>query len=163
MSVKKQPDSGTGEISEAANHWIHAFLNSLEDCLAETGLQLGPNSDLTDYHLVAIRAFRLTLLESGMTDDDIRDLIGRVTLEARSATQPLQWNSEMNARRFELIDGDIQGTLTQAEQIELTGLTQLMREHVEAEELLPFKGARDLHRRLREVGSGGSDSAEPDP
>lgn len=95
-----------------------------------------------------------------MTDDDIRDLIGRVTLEARSATQLPQWNSEMNARRFELIDGDIQGTLTQAEQIELAGLTQLMREHVEAEEFLPFKGARDLHRRLKEMRS---DSAEPDP
>ncbi|MEI7700485.1 MAG: hypothetical protein WCK86_11860 [Planctomycetia bacterium] len=66
----------------------------------------------------------------------------------------------MNARRFELIDGDIQGTLTQAEQIELAGLTQLMREHVEAEEFLPFKRARDLHRRLKEMRS---DSAEPDP
>ncbi len=58
----------------------------------------------------------------------------------------------MNKRRFELIDGDIQGTLSRAEQIELAGLTQLMREHVDSEVNLPLEGARKLHRLLSGFG-----------
>lgn len=58
------------------------------------------------------------------------------------------WNSELNSRRFELIDKEIQGTLSIAEQFELESLTNLMRQHVDAEENLPFEGARILHKYL---------------
>ena len=60
----------------------------------------------------------------------------------------LEWTTELNQRPFELIDRQIQGTLTPEESIELAGLTQLMRDHVDAEAQFPIQGARELHRRL---------------
>lgn len=53
MAVKKQPDPDVGELSEAANHWIRTFLNSLEDCLVETGQRLDAASEFTESQEVA--------------------------------------------------------------------------------------------------------------
>lgn len=58
---------------------------------------------------------------------------------------------ELNKRRFELIDSDIQGKITPEERLELAGLTQRMREHLDSEINLPFKGAQKLHRYLTEL------------
>ena len=69
----------------------------------------------------------------------------------------LQWTAELNKRRFELIDGHIQGTLTPAEQQELEELTRLMRAQVETEAPLSFEGARKL---LRHPSDPNSDVAE---
>jgi hypothetical protein len=59
----------------------------------------------------------------------------------------------LNQRRFELIDKEIQGSLTPAEAIELAGLTRSMREHVDMEANLPMTGARTLHERLLQLKS----------
>jgi len=63
-------------------------------------------------------AVKLTLLDAGMDDEGLRNLFGRVAIAGDDARQSLQWNPELNKRRFELIDGDIQGILTAAEQID---------------------------------------------
>jgi hypothetical protein len=65
------------------------------------------------------------------------------------------WNDELNAKRFELIDKGIQGSLTPAETIELAGLTRSMRDHVESDVNLPMTGARALHRKLLHTYSSG--------
>ena len=70
------------------------------------------------------------------------------------------WNSELNSRRFELIDGEIQGTLSIAEQFELETLTNLMRKHVDAEENFPFEGARILHKHLTELKLDSTDEKQ---
>ncbi len=158
MAVKKQPDSGARELPEAASDWFRQFLKHLELFMVETGQLLRADSDSTEYQLAAIRAVKLTLLDSGMDDEGFRNLFGRVAIEAHGTSQPLLWNAELNKRRFELIDGDIQGTLSPAQQIELAGLTQLMRDKVDSEANLPFAGARKLHQLLTDMDSESADS-----
>jgi hypothetical protein len=158
MAVKKQPESGAGELSETANDWFRQFVKLLELFIVETGQGLPSDARATDYRLAAMRAVKLTLVDSGIDDDEIVNLFGRVALEDTNAPTKLEWNTELNKRRFELIDGDIQGTLSQAEQIELAGLTQLMREQVDSEVNLPLEGARKLHRHLSGFDSESADS-----
>jgi hypothetical protein len=57
-------------------------------------------------------------------------------------------NSELNKRRFELIDREIQGTISDSEKLELLQLTQLLRERIDADANLPLQGARTLHSYL---------------
>lgn len=108
MAVKKQPESDAGKLSESANDWFRQFLKHLELFMVETGQSLPTDSKLTDHRLAAMRAVKLTLLDSGMDDDEVRSLVGRVALEDTDVPAQLEWNADMNKRRFELIDGDIQ-------------------------------------------------------
>ena len=158
MAVKKQPESEAGELSETASEWFQLFLKHLELFFVETGQGLPADAKATDCCLAAMRAVKFTLLDSGIDDDEIVNLFGRVALEDTNAPTKLEWNVDLNRRRFELIDGDIQGTLSRAEQIELAGLTQLMREQVDSEVNLPLEGARKLHRLLSAFDSESTDS-----
>lgn len=160
MAVKKQPDSGAGEISEAAIDWFQQFLKHLEIFMAETGQNVPADSGPEELNLAAMRAVKLTLLDSGIDQDEIVSLFGRIAIEETSVPSKLQWNAKLNKRRFELIDGDIQGTLSRAEQLELAGLTHLMRQHVDSESNLPFEGARKLHRYLSGLDSKSTDSKQ---
>lgn len=158
MTVKKQPEASAGELSETANDWFRVFLKHLEIYMAETGKALRPDADSAELRLAAMRAVKLTLQDSGVKEDEIVNLFARIVIEEKSAIENPVWNAELNKRRFELIDGDIQGTLSQAEQIELDGLTHLMREHVDCEVNLAFEGARKLHRHLAELDSDSTDA-----
>ena len=153
MTVKKQPESSAGELCESANDWFRQFLKHLEIFMAETGQALRPDSESAEFCLAAMRAVKLTLRDSGVDEDEMVNLFGRIVIEEKSAGKEAVWNAELNKRRFELIDGDIQGTLSRSEKIELAGLTHLMREHVDSEVNLPFEGARKLHRHLAELES----------
>lgn len=158
MAVKKQPDPEGGTLHEGANDWFRQFLKHLEIFLAETGQGLSSDSDSADYSLAATRAVKLTLLDSGLDDEQILGLFGRVAFEDADIPKTPEWTAELNKRRFELIDGDIQGTLGRDEQLELAGLTQLMRQHVDSEVNVPLAGARKLHRYLTDLDSESSDS-----
>lgn len=74
MAVKKQPESGAGELSESANDWLREFLKHLELFMVETGQGLRPDSQSAEYRLAAMRAVKLTLLDSGMDDEEIVNL-----------------------------------------------------------------------------------------
>jgi hypothetical protein len=104
MAVKKQPESGTDELSEAAHDWFRQFLKDLELFMVETGLGLRPDSESADYRLAAMRAVKLTLLDSGMDDEEIRGLFGRIAIEDVSTATQIEWSAELNKRRFDLID-----------------------------------------------------------
>jgi hypothetical protein len=80
MAVKKQPDPGTREISESVNDWFRQFLKQLELHLVETGQRLSSDTGPSDYHLAAMQAVRLTLLDSGMNDGGFRDLLEEVAM-----------------------------------------------------------------------------------
>lgn len=159
MAVKKQPDPHTGTLPEGASDWFRQFLKHLEMSLAETGQGLSSDAGSGEYSLAAMRAVKLTLLDSGLDNEQIVGLFGRVAFEAADTSEKPEWTTELNKRRFEFIDGEIQGTLSREEQLELAGLTQLMREHVDSEVNLPFEGAKKLHQYLtdRESGSTGSE------
>ncbi|MBV08365.1 hypothetical protein [Rubinisphaera sp.] len=158
MAVKKQPDPQSGTLHECANDWFRQFLKHLEIFLVETGQGLSSDSDTADYSLAAMQAVKLTLLDSGHNHEQILALFGRVAFEDADISKTPEWTTEKNRRRFELIDGDIQGTLSQNEQLELAGLTQLMRQHVDSEANMPVAGARKLHRYLTGLDSESTDS-----
>lgn len=121
--------------------------------MSEIGQGLPSDATNAEYSLAAIRAVKMTLLDSGLSDEQILGLIAQVAFEPASSSKRSEWTADLNKRRFELIDGDIQGTLTREERLELVGLTQIMREHVDSEINLPFSGAQKLHRYLTELGS----------
>ena len=98
-----------GPLSEGANDWFRQFLKHLEISLSETGQGLPPDADRADYGLAAMQAVKLTLLDSGLDNDQILGLFGRVSLEHDDDAKTPEWTAELNKRRFELIDGDIQG------------------------------------------------------
>ena len=160
MTVKKQPESRDRELCEAANDWFRTFLKHLEIHMAETGQALRSDSESTELRLAALLAVVLTLRESGADDGEVVNLFARIALEDGGLANGPAWNSELNKRRFELIDGDIQGTLSRPEQIELARLTGLMRKHVDSEVNLPFEGARKLHRRLMELDPDFTDAEQ---
>jgi hypothetical protein len=64
-----------------------------------------------------MRATKLALRDAGVAEDEIVNLCGRVVLEEKGAGKEVAWNAELNRRRFQLTDGDIQGTLSRAEQL----------------------------------------------
>lgn len=68
------------------------------------------------------------------------------------------WSEAKNERRCNLIDREIDGTLTPMEAVELHGLQQAMLRHRRHVAPLPLAAARQLHRRLSDnappLGSG---------
>ncbi len=60
------------------------------------------------------------------------------------------WNESKNARRCELIDKDIQGTIDETERRELELLTREMRVHRRRVAPIPIEGAKHLHQLLLE-------------
>ena len=59
-----------------------------------------------------------------------------------------EWSSAKNARRFYLIDREIDGSITGEEAIELEALTRQMRQYVNKVAPLPMAAARKLHEEL---------------
>jgi hypothetical protein len=140
-----QPES-RGAISADMDLWIRAFIRQLEEHLLDATRDLPPKASVSESQVAAARAILKTLIDSGLELESAVELLGQVALERRSAD--VVWNDALNRRRFDLIDKDIQGSLTPAENIELAGLTRIMREYVESEANLPMTGARALHRKL---------------
>lgn len=58
------------------------------------------------------------------------------------------WTEAKNERRCDLIDKEIDGTLTAVEAIELRGLQQAMLQYRRRVAPLPLEGARRLHQEL---------------
>lgn len=90
------------------------------------------------------------VLVSAADYERIRGMLGPGDL------QGWQWTPERDARRCELIDKDIAGTLTDAERVELARLEQLANEHFDAIAPPPVEGARRLHQRLLDKRAGKS-------
>ncbi len=153
MDGNKPPEtewgSGRASTSEHANDWIRRFVHQLEVNFADTSLSLPPDAHVLEYQIATIRAMFRTLLDSGMDSESFAGAVGRVLIEKRPVS--IGWNSALNQRRFELIDKEIQETLTPAERVELAGLTAIMREHLDSEANLPMEGAKALHRKLLEL------------
>ena len=73
----------------------------------------------------------------------------RVTVQVPSLKEPVReeepWTEEKNARRCDLIDREIEGTLTHAEAAELEELQRQAIAHRVKVAPLPMKAARELH------------------
>ncbi|HLN27269.1 MAG TPA: hypothetical protein VK395_05955 [Gemmataceae bacterium] len=148
----EQPESRE-EISGAADFWIRTFVTQFERHALEASRELPPDASAPELQAATARAILATFLDSGMEFESAMELLGQAAVDWRSVDVP--WSDALNQRRFELIDKEIQGSLTPAENIELAGLTKSMRDHVESETNLPMKGARALHRNLLQLKSAG--------
>ncbi len=160
MATKERPKDQAGHIPEGAFNWFRRFLVELNDCLLTEGEKLDDDSEPASYRRSAIRAVVLTLMESGADLEPLRAEFASVLFSAVATNGRPEWTDEMNQRRFDLIDREIQGLLSPVEQMELEALTQALRCHVESENLMPFSGAQALHRRLVGQAPASSDPAE---
>jgi len=74
-----------------------------------------------------------------------------VVYPTTGSIKPGEWSDALNDRRIDLIDKDIEQTITAAERVELADLQRkaiVFRDQVAP---LPMDGARQLHRRLLET------------
>lgn len=72
----------------------------------------------------------------------------QVEVTINSAAPTSTWSEEGEHRRRELIDKDIQGTITDDEHIELERLDRLANDYFDRIAPPPMDGARRLHDRL---------------
>ena len=138
-------------ISAFTDDWIRQFIKHFELHLLDASRELPPDASVSESQVVTARAILATYLDSGMEFESVVELLGQMAADRRTAG--VAWSDALNQRRFELIDKEIQGSLTPAESIELAGLTRSMRDHVESETYLPMEGARALHRNLLQLKS----------
>jgi len=149
MPSETPPESSRRSIPESADDWIRIFIKHLELNFADASLSLPANPSYPEIQETSIRAIFQTLLDSGTNTESILETMGQILLQQNPRST--NWNSKLNQRRFALIDKQIQETITTDEIFELAGLTNLMRKHVDSEENLPMKGAKELHRKLLEL------------
>jgi hypothetical protein len=76
-----------------------------------------------------------------------------------TANDTEEWTSAKNARRFYLIDKEIDGSITGEETVELESLTKQMRRYVNKVAPLPAAAARKLHQELLAKAANGHDGA----
>src|SRR5262245_34341517 len=142
MTTGKQHDSDQpvtpDVISAVTDLWIRQFITQFELYVLDASRRLPANPSVHESRSATARAILETYLDSGMDFDSVVELLGQVIVERRAGK--VAWNDALNQRRFELIDKEIQGTLTPAERIELVGLTGAMRDHIESETNLPTEG-----------------------
>jgi hypothetical protein len=146
---KSESVPGGTSIAEHSSEWIRLFIKHFELNLLDMSRSLPPDASDIDHWIAAIRAMRETVLDSGMDSELFAETVGRILIENRPGAAA--WNSQLNQRRFDLIDKDIQETLSPAERVELAGLTAIMREQVDSEVNLPMEGAKALHRKLLDL------------
>jgi hypothetical protein len=73
-------------------------------------------------------------------DESVQRVIGAAACE--------EWTEAKNARRCDLIDKEVTGTLNAAEAEELAGLQREMLRHRHRVAPLPLEAARRLHKEL---------------
>jgi hypothetical protein len=148
----EQPAS-PGAISAETDLWIRKFTEQFELHVLDASRDLPPDASASESQMATARAIVATFLDSGVDLESVMGLLGRVAVESRPAGA--SWSDALNQRRFALIDKEIQGSLTPAENVELAGLTRIMRDHADSEANLPLEGARALHRMLLQRESAG--------
>lgn len=123
MYVEMVRETGCGK--EARRAWEELVLASLSDAIQERQALAGLSSN-------------------GIID---ASELGR-TRPSMHPTQPTSWTREENARRCDLIDKEIQDSITPEEQRELLILQRRASEYRDAVAPLPIEEARRLHRKL---------------
>lgn len=101
----------------------------------------GMNAANTDYLQVwqQVKAWPLELRQ---------DLIVDINKSVDADLAASEWTEDKNSRRCELIDKDLQGTITDAERGELDRLTRSLRLHRKKVAPLPLALAQQLHQAL---------------
>lgn len=77
-----------------------------------------------------------------------------VVYPSPAVRQASEWSDALNDRRIELIDKDIEQTITPEERVELAELQQRAVAFRDQAAPLPIEGARQLHHKLLEAQHG---------
>jgi hypothetical protein len=137
-------------ISSEARQWARAFVKQLEIEFLHLASELPSAATWPDFERAMILALRAVFDEiepSESVERSWEEIAGCLTPSDADAC----WTREKNVRRLSLIDKQIQRTISPQEAIELLWLTQQMRADCDREEMVPLKGARELHRRLLDM------------
>lgn len=154
MESEKPPKSesdSASPLSGSARDWVRQFVKHFElhFSLTSDNSVSSEKDDEEQLRRASVQAVVATLRDSGMSNEQMVESFGLTLFQSDEATG--EWTAELDQRRIDLIDKDIQETLSAAEQLELAGLTSLMRAHVDSEANLPTAGAKELHKRLLEL------------
>src|SRR5258707_847365 len=107
----------------------------------------------------SVKQFVLSL--SANPDGSVLEMDGRAVLQVFPVAGETNgsdggWTEAKNARRCALIDGEIAGTLTPEEALELAALQREMLQHRRRVAPLPIEDARRLHQELLARAQGAS-------
>jgi hypothetical protein len=89
-------------LSEQTSEWINLFIRHFELNLLDAGHSLSREASDFDYRSAAVRALFETVLESGVDSEVFAETVAQVLVEERHGS--IEWTSDLNQRRFELID-----------------------------------------------------------
>lgn len=154
---RKSVESDSPDASQLDQnyHWFqNGFLKQLEIHVANLGPTLDDDSSDVNRSMTAVKAVKMTLQDLGLEDEQIQQLFDEVAYDDFPIPIPSEWTEDLNKRRFELIDLEIQGELNLEQKIDLARLTRLMRQHFDTEELLGLDQIRKEHARLTDPSSG---------
>jgi hypothetical protein len=135
--------------SEGWRTWFVGYISQAYQRLAE---RLPPDATLSDFQKAMMTAVGDAFDVSRTAPDNVPQVCEEIEARLLPEDEGTPWDREKNARRLNLIDKKIQQTITPGEAIELTRLTRQMRLHCDREEMVPLEGARELHRRLLDMG-----------
>jgi len=157
VATERSLDGDKSEVREGLAHplfdWFQTFVDTVNDNIVGAVEDLAPGAGVSDLHAVAARAVIAAYGDAGVSPDQALELLGKAAVEILAAD--MHWDEIANSQRFELIDRELQGTLTFADKVHLEAVTFRMREHLEASGHLPMNAALALHRQLRALGRDG--------
>ena len=107
--------------SDDSFSWLEQFVKHFEQNFSSLVGDQGDRDDQASLRQAAASAAIQTLLDSGAEMNTVLELFGQAFHERQEL--PAEWNAALNARRFELIDKDIQNQLMPSERIELARLS----------------------------------------
>lgn len=154
MASKKLPDiesaSESRNVTSEVEFWLQQFQKHFAIAFYDRCQSLPDTPGHDEIQRVTSEALVETLLDSGTSPESLIDAVGQVQLER--TLEAATWTEEMNQRRVELIDRDLQQSATLDEQVELAKLTATMRAAIDTESNLPLLGAKRLHEKLLKMG-----------
>lgn len=150
-ATPSEPDPETTPKSKPGldHKEMQAVSNQIYSTLINYNFGLSENPNYPGLTHEEINELVHKLIDSHQLQELVNQFIGESWIKGQ--TQLTEWNADLNQRRFELIDKEIQETISTEESIELAGLTKLMRDQLDNEQNLPLKGAKELHRKLLEI------------
>src|SRR5689334_21062055 len=98
MNEKKLPDADVSSIPSFATEWFQQFLRHLKINFRSISQKLTDDTELSEQRLTAMRAVKLTLIDSGIDLESFIELFGQVAFEESNSNANGDWTAELNRR-----------------------------------------------------------------
>ena len=150
MGKEKPLEQGATSDPSFSSHaadWLNAFKKHFSIAFQDAVSDLSSDAENLELQKAAIVAMTTTLRESGLSDDQLLVFLSEAFETVHVGA--IEWTTELNQRRIELIDRDLANEISFDEKVELARLTNALRANVSTEEAFPMQGARELHAKLK--------------